>query len=55
MKVCLAPTEGIKILNELYEVQAFVISSGAIGQHLVPEIHDIQRLSSILFLLWKQD
>lgn len=47
VKICLEPVECFDALNELEKGRAFVISSGALGEYLVPLIHDIQRLHAI--------
>ncbi|CAF1003412.1 unnamed protein product [Rotaria sordida] len=44
---CTTPDQCIQLLNESQEEISFVISSGAIGQHLVPTIHDMTKLNAI--------
>ena len=39
--------ECIQSLNEIVEETVFVIISGALGQHLVPEIHELARVDAI--------
>ena len=41
------PVQCISVLNEMNKRKAFVVSSGALGRELVPEIHDIQRVDTI--------
>ena len=41
------PAQCITFLNEMDKQRAFVVSSGALGRELVPEIHDIQRVDTI--------
>ena len=41
------PAQCIMFLNEMDKQRAFVISSGALGRELVPEIHNIQRVDTI--------
>lgn len=47
VKICLEPSQCIDALNGLDDGKAFVISSGALGQKLVPEIHEIERVDTI--------
>ncbi|CAF4628177.1 unnamed protein product, partial [Rotaria sp. Silwood2] len=44
---CTTVPECIQILNENNEETAFVISSGALGQHLMSNIHDMPQLHAI--------
>ncbi|CAF0918099.1 unnamed protein product [Adineta steineri] len=39
--------ECIQFLNQMNDEQAFVITSGALGKNLVPEIHDMPKLDAI--------
>ncbi|CAF4019752.1 unnamed protein product [Adineta steineri] len=41
------PDECIKFLGKLNDEKAFVIISDSLGQHLVPEIHDMPKLDAI--------
>jgi tetratricopeptide (TPR) repeat protein len=41
------PTECVEFLNEINDEKAFVITSGSLGQHLVPDIHAIPQLDAI--------
>ncbi|CAF3382081.1 unnamed protein product [Rotaria socialis] len=44
---CTTSTECIGCLNDNKEKISFVIASGALGQHLVPEIHNMPNLNAI--------
>ncbi|CAF3908654.1 unnamed protein product [Rotaria sp. Silwood1] len=44
---CETAEQCIQQLTENQEEISFVISSGAIGQHLVPDIHDMAKLNGI--------
>ena len=49
------PAQCITFLNEMGEQRAFVVSSGALGRDLVPEIHDTSRVDTIyIFCVNKQ-
>ncbi|CAF3527793.1 unnamed protein product, partial [Adineta steineri] len=39
VKLCTEPDQCIQTLNKVDREQVFVIISGSLGQHLVPEIH----------------
>ncbi|CAF1450977.1 unnamed protein product [Adineta steineri] len=41
------PNQCIQALNKVDKERAFVITSGSLGQHLAPEIHDIPQLDAI--------
>ena len=41
------PAQCIRFLKEMDKQKAFVISSGALGRDLVPEIHNIPRVDTI--------
>jgi tetratricopeptide (TPR) repeat protein len=41
------PDECIQFLNGLQDEKVFVIASGALGQHLVPDIHDLPQVDGI--------
>ncbi|CAF2847410.1 unnamed protein product [Rotaria sp. Silwood2] len=45
--ICTEPAQCIKCLNDMDDEKAFVISSGALGQHLVPQIHGMPQLDAI--------
>ncbi|CAF3699095.1 unnamed protein product [Rotaria sp. Silwood1] len=45
--ICTEPAQCIKCLNDMNDEKAFVISSGALGQHLIPQIHDMPQLYAI--------
>ncbi|CAF3362618.1 unnamed protein product [Rotaria sp. Silwood2] len=45
--ICTTPSQCIDLLKKLDEEKSFVISSGAFGQHLVPEIHDMRQLDAV--------
>ncbi|CAF0790975.1 unnamed protein product [Adineta steineri] len=45
--LCTEPNQCIQTLNQMGKERAFVIMSGYLGQHLVPEIHDVPQLDAI--------
>ena len=45
--LCTTPAECIEFLNKLGDEKAFIISSGALGQHLVSDIHDLAQVRAI--------
>ncbi|CAF2974232.1 unnamed protein product [Rotaria socialis] len=47
VNVCRTPEECIEFLNEMNDGKAFVISSGALGQSLVNDIHDMPNVDAI--------
>ncbi|CAF1161747.1 unnamed protein product [Adineta steineri] len=47
VNLCTESKQCIEVLNKVDREQAFVITSGSLGQHLVPEIHDIPQLDAI--------
>ena len=47
VNLCKTPAQCIKFLNDMDNEKAFIISSGAFGQHLVPEIHDLPQVDAI--------
>ncbi|CAF0789093.1 unnamed protein product [Adineta steineri] len=47
VKLCTEPNQCIQVLNKTDKERAFVITSGSLGQHLVPEIHGIPQLDAI--------
>jgi tetratricopeptide (TPR) repeat protein len=44
---CTTPAECIEFLNKMDDEKAFVIVSGALGQRLVPDIHDMAQVRAI--------
>ncbi|CAF1320889.1 unnamed protein product [Rotaria sp. Silwood1] len=47
VKPCETAEQCVQMLMENQEEISFVISSGALGQHLVPDIHDMAKLNAI--------
>ncbi|CAF1130713.1 unnamed protein product [Adineta steineri] len=47
VNICTQPDQCIQALNQLDHETAFVITSGSIGQHLVPKIHGMSQLDAI--------
>ncbi|CAF4055046.1 unnamed protein product [Rotaria sp. Silwood1] len=47
VKPCETAEQCVQMLMENQEEISFVISSGALGQHLVPNIHDMAKLNAI--------
>ncbi|CAF2047614.1 unnamed protein product [Rotaria magnacalcarata] len=47
VNVCATPEGCIEFLNELDDGKAFIISSGALGQHLVADIHGMAQVDAI--------
>ncbi|CAF1263650.1 unnamed protein product [Rotaria magnacalcarata] len=47
VNVCTTPEQCVKFLNEMDEGKAFVISSGALGQRLVNDIHGVPKVDAI--------
>ncbi|CAF3634168.1 unnamed protein product [Rotaria sp. Silwood1] len=47
VNVCTTSAQCIEILDDLDDEKAFVISSGALGQRLVPDIHRMPQLDTI--------
>ncbi|CAF1535896.1 unnamed protein product, partial [Rotaria sp. Silwood1] len=47
VKICITPEECIRFLNDNKEETSFVISSGSLGQVLVPNIHGMRNLDMI--------
>ncbi|CAF3864337.1 unnamed protein product [Rotaria sp. Silwood1] len=45
--ICTEMTQCIIFLNDIDDEKAFVISSGAVGQHLMPDIHDMPQIDAI--------
>ncbi|CAF1376060.1 unnamed protein product [Adineta steineri] len=47
VNLCTEPNQCIQVLNKVDKEHAFVITSGSLGQHLVPEIHDMPQVDAI--------
>ncbi|CAM4832804.1 unnamed protein product [Rotaria magnacalcarata] len=47
VNVCTTPEGCIEFLNEMDDGKAFIISSGALGQHLVADIHGMPKVDAI--------
>ncbi|CAF0915527.1 unnamed protein product [Adineta steineri] len=47
VNICTEPDQCVQALNKVDKEQAFVIISGSLGQHLVPEIHGMPQLDAI--------
>ncbi|CAF4139087.1 unnamed protein product, partial [Adineta steineri] len=47
VNLCTESDQCIQVLKKIDKEQAFVITSGSLGQRLVPEIHDIPHLDAI--------
>ncbi|CAF4191553.1 unnamed protein product [Adineta steineri] len=47
VNLCTEPDQCIRVLNKVDKQQTFVITSGSLGQHLIPEIHGIPQLDAI--------
>ncbi|CAF1385832.1 unnamed protein product [Adineta steineri] len=47
INLCTQPDQCIQLLNQINNERAFVIMSGSLGQHLVPEIHAMAQLDTI--------
>jgi tetratricopeptide (TPR) repeat protein len=45
--ICKEPTHCIQYLNQINDEKAFVISSGTVGQYLVPQIHGMHIVDAI--------
>ncbi|CAF3766235.1 unnamed protein product, partial [Rotaria sp. Silwood1] len=52
---CTTAEECVQQLNENPEEISFVISSGALGQHLVPSIHGMAKLNAIFIFCRKKE
>ncbi|CAF1334267.1 unnamed protein product [Adineta steineri] len=50
VNLCTEPNQCIQVLNQADQKQAFVITSGSLGQHLVPKIHGMPQLDAIYIL-----
>ncbi|CAF3552575.1 unnamed protein product, partial [Rotaria socialis] len=53
VNVCRTPEECIEFLNEMNDGKAFVISSGALGQGLVNDIHGMPKVGAIYIFCGK--
>ncbi|CAF4150677.1 unnamed protein product, partial [Rotaria magnacalcarata] len=47
VNVCMTPEQCVEFLNEIDDGKAFIISSGALGQHLVADIHGMPTVDAI--------
>ncbi|CAF1429434.1 unnamed protein product [Adineta steineri] len=47
VKLCIEPNQCIQVLKKVDKERAFVITSGSLGQYLVPEIHSMPQLDAI--------
>ncbi|CAF4171589.1 unnamed protein product, partial [Adineta steineri] len=47
VKLCTESDQCIQVLNKVDKEQAFVITSGSLGQHMVPEIHGMPQLDAV--------
>ncbi|CAF2088816.1 unnamed protein product [Rotaria magnacalcarata] len=47
VSICTTPAQCIQFLNEIIDEKAFVISSGALGQSLVNDIHRMSKVDAI--------
>ena len=47
VNVLTTPAQCISFLNKLDNEKAFIISSGVLGQEVIPEIHDIPRVDTV--------
>ncbi|CAF1648639.1 unnamed protein product [Adineta ricciae] len=47
VNICTQPDACLQFLNSIGDEKAFVITSGSLGQHLVPEIHGIPQVNAI--------
>ncbi|CAF1073072.1 unnamed protein product [Adineta steineri] len=50
VSLCTEPNQCLEILNQDGHERAFVITSGSLSQHLVPEIHGIPKLGAIYII-----
>jgi hypothetical protein len=44
----------VEFLSQINDEKAFMIVSGALGQQIVPIIHDLPQLNAIYIFLWQQ-
>ncbi|CAF2084390.1 unnamed protein product [Rotaria magnacalcarata] len=54
VNVCTTPEQCVEFLNEMDEGKAFVISSGALGQSLVNDIHGVPKVDAIYIFCGKK-
>ncbi|CAF0851699.1 unnamed protein product [Adineta steineri] len=47
VNICTEPSQCIHLLSQINNERAFVITSGSLGQYLVPEIHSMPQLDTI--------
>ncbi|CAF4483612.1 unnamed protein product, partial [Rotaria sp. Silwood2] len=47
VNLCTTPAQCIQFLNDMDNEKAFIICSGALGQDLVPQIHDLSQVNAI--------
>ncbi|CAF5026298.1 unnamed protein product, partial [Rotaria socialis] len=47
VNVCTSPEQCVQFLNEIDDGKAFIISSGALGQSLVNDIHSLPKVDAI--------
>ncbi|CAF1385636.1 unnamed protein product [Adineta steineri] len=47
VNLCIEPNQCIQVLKKFDKERAFVVTSGSLGQYLVPEIHGMQQLDAI--------
>ncbi|CAF0779103.1 unnamed protein product [Adineta steineri] len=47
VNLCTEPNQCIQVLNKVDKERAIVITSGSLGQHMVPEIHGMPQLEAI--------
>jgi tetratricopeptide (TPR) repeat protein len=47
VNICTHPEQCIQFLKDVDNEKAFVIASGSLGQHLVPDIHALQQVDAI--------
>ncbi|CAF1191750.1 unnamed protein product [Adineta steineri] len=47
VNLCTQPDQCIQLLNQVDDERAFVITSGSLGEQMVPEIHDMSQLDAI--------
>ncbi|CAF4141296.1 unnamed protein product [Rotaria magnacalcarata] len=63
VNMCKTPQQCVEFLNEIDDGKAFIISSGALGQHLVADIHGMPTVGAIYIFcgnkarheLWAKD
>ena len=52
--ICTQPKQCIQVLKDIDDEKAFVIISGSLGQHLVPEIHGMPQLDAVYIFCGNQ-